>query len=171
MQNFSKRALPGFTLVEVGIVLVLLILLASLSCAYWNVLSSYRARSALDILYLECMHAQRCAQVHNKPVYLQFNADRHSYSCQGREHTLAPFLAFGVLGQVYGPPSSPTTVVTSPITFTNHCITFWPSGIIQAGTIYIVDTHTSQHYALSCAVSSVSHIRKYHYDGRWKILR
>ena len=69
-----------------------------------------------------------------------------------------------------GSPGSPTHRIEKAITFPGSKIHFYPTGIISSGTAYLVDKNKQYMYALSNAVSQVSYLRFYRYDGGWKLL-
>ena len=60
--------------------------------------------------------------------------------------------------------------IEKAITFPGYAIHFYPTGIISSGTVYLVDKKKKCMYALSNAVSQVSYLRLYRYDGRWKLI-
>ena len=46
----------------------------------------------------------------------------------------------------------------------------YPDGIIQSGTVYVIDSSKKCMYALSSPISQVSYLRKYSYNGKWQPL-
>jgi len=87
-----------------------------------------------------------------------------------REEKLLSGVQFGFIQGAKGPPAHPVSILSKPITFLEESITFHPDGIMQAGTIYLVNAHKTRMYAISNAVSQVSHVRKYRYDGSWRLI-
>ncbi len=162
--------IKGFALIEVGVVLVLLSMLSILVIVQWSCFARSMVRSQMDMLAAHCMHAQRCAQLANEPIQVTFDLAHQAYTVQGYHHALGGNVRFGVVPGVQGPPSTPTKPIGNPVTFPQCRITFWPSGIMQAGTVYLVDATHQYQYALSCAVSTFSYLRKYRYDRGWQVI-
>jgi len=127
-------------------------------------------RAEIEKLHTICCYLKQVAQVSNKQYVLNFNVDQGCYSYNNTVETLPKQLVFGVAPGVLGPPSAPHKPIARGVTFPNGQIVFYPSGIIHAGTVYISDNDYTYTYALSCAVSHFSYIRKYFYDHDWQIL-
>jgi len=94
----------------------------------------------------------------------------HRYTFGAVDEQLPKSIRFGAPAEVKGPPATPMRPVDSPITFKNAQITFYPDGIISAGTVYLTDTDQKTCYALTCGVGSVSFLRAYRYDKGWQLL-
>jgi len=94
----------------------------------------------------------------------------HTYSYAGQQEKLPPQVRFGVLPNVKGPPSAPARLLAKPATFDNNCITAAPHGILQPGTVYMIDSSKTCLYALSSSITQHTYIRKYRFDGRWHAL-
>ncbi len=146
---------------------MLIALLMMLSGAQTTFLQRMLVRNELEQLYTICYYLQRCAMVRNKPQSLTFDLTKQGYHYHDIEHLLSKHVRFGCAPGVKGPPSTPHTKITSPITFKNNTITFHPDGIIQSGAVYVTDDTHRHTYALSCAVAQVSYLRKYQYTGKW----
>jgi prepilin-type N-terminal cleavage/methylation domain-containing protein len=160
----------GFTLIELIVVLALVAFIATLTikCVLFSTTTS--ARIELERLYALAFYLQQRAYVEQKQQTLTINPKSNSYTGGSRSYTLAHPLIFGTLAGTKGPPSEPEKPITHPITFKNNTIVFYPGGTISAGTMYLTDTSKSCLYALSCAISQVSHIRRYKYHKRWIML-
>lgn len=160
-----KNLISGFSLIELMIVIAIIMTLASLIGINNRFFNKSRTITELNLLHAACCYLQQSAIARNSIQELVFDFSNNSYSLQGQTHILAPCVRFGVIPLVKGPPSSPASAILEPITFANQTITFYPDGIISAGTVYITDSHAL--YALSSAVAHASHLRKYRYDGAW----
>jgi len=77
---------------------------------------------------------------------------------------------FGFMPGAKGPPASANKLILKSITFTNNRIIFYPTGIISAGTVYLIDQAKQVMYALSNGVSQISFLRTYRYNGSWQPL-
>lgn len=81
---------------------------------------------------------------------------------------------FGYLPNAMGPPSSPTELITKPITFAQKntkstlSARFFPDGKISSGTIYLIDKYHTAMVALTTPVSETPYTRKYKYlENQW----
>ena len=163
----SHYSNPGFSLLEISIVLLLIALLLMLSGAQTTFLDRMLVRNELEQLYTTCSYLQRCAMAHHKPQQLIFDVQNNRYRYHQTEHTLPARVRFGTSPGIKGPPSHPLQPIHHPISFKNNSITFHPDGVIEPGAVYITDAKQQHTYALSCAVAQVSYLRKYQYTGRW----
>ena len=105
-----------------------------------------------------------------KQETLYCDRNSNSYRYKNSMHILPASVCFGTAPGVKGPPSSPDFVISNPVTFKDSAIIFYPDGVIQAGAIYLTDNRKRCTYALSCAVSKVSYLRKYQYTNRWDLI-
>ncbi len=161
----------GLLLLELALVLTLLGFVALLAVGNSIFLHRLIIRSEIEKLYTICRYLQQCAMIQNKPCTLTFDQEHKKYTYEGHEQILPQQIDFGFLSDAKGPPSSPSSPIGKPITFVNNMITFWPEGIISAGTIYIVDSSCQYMFALTSPISQVSYLRKYQYgDGKWILL-
>ncbi|EKD48944.1 MAG: hypothetical protein ACD_64C00062G0007 [uncultured bacterium] len=160
----------AFSLVELIIVIALIALLAMLCAAHSSFLTRMLVRAELEHLYSVSYYLQRKALMLHVPQTISFDIQNNRYDADGKTYRLASQVKFGTAHGVKGPPSQPNTVIHTPITFTGNSITFYPDGVIQSGAVYITDANRSVTYALSCAVSSVSYLRKYQYTDAWHII-
>lgn len=157
----------GFTLIELSIVIALCALIVTLSGAHIFFLERIVVRAELELLYVTCYMLQHSAMMLGKPQTLTFDRTNNSYRYKTSEYKLPAHVSYGVASGVKGPPSTPNYVIANPITFKENKITFTPDGIIQPGAVYLTDRHHRCTYALSCAVSQVSYLRKYQYTNAW----
>lgn len=127
-------------------------------------------RLELEKLYALCQYAQRYAMASNNIQTITFNVSTNTYRFLEWEEQLTSGVQFGFMRNAQGPPAQPTSLLSKPITFAGNHITFYPDGIMQSGTLYLVNTNKTSMYALSNAVSQVSHVRKYKYNGAWHVI-
>lgn len=128
------------------------------------------ARFELYELKAVCHFLQQRARTENRTFILSFNEQRQAYSWESEEHRLPETVRFGVTEGIKGPPSHPTERVSKAVTFQGNQIVFCPDGIIQPGSVYLIETRTNAVYALTCGITQVSFLRIYRYDGAWKLL-
>ncbi len=152
------------------IVLAIVAIIAMLVGTSNVLVTDIATRLELDKLYSVCHYAQRYAMASNRVQTITFNIPANTYRFMSVKKNFYQVCIFGVMPGVKGPPAHPTSVLSKPITFLEERITFHPDGIIQAGTIYLVNPNKTTMYALSNAVSQVSHLRKYRYDGSWRMI-
>src|SRR5579872_64404 len=163
-----NHSVPAFTLIECCLVVALLGLMMFLTGAQSLFLHRLLVRTELEHLYTTCYYLQRKAMITQQPQKLILQPDTNSYSYNGTCYSLPTHVRFGCPDGAQGPPAHPATVITKPITFINNAISFAPSGVMQAGTAYLIDRNGIHGYALSCAVAQVSYLRKYQYNGQWE---
>lgn len=159
----------GFSLLEILIVLAITCLLCGLISFNLSFVHSAQAHQEINLLYARMGALQQTAIATAQNQILQFIPHEHAYWWENKLYRLPKSVRFQVLSTLKGPPSTPHETPSSAVTFPNHRITFYPDGIIQAGTVYLLNDKQQQ-YALSCGVSTVSFLRKYRYDGIWKII-
>lgn len=165
-----RRNSVGFTLVELCLVVLLFAIVTALTSAQLSFIHRMIVRAELEQLYATCCVMQRRALLEGLPQKLQFDLVSNSYRYQKTVHKLPTSVRFGAAPGVKGPPSGPENVITSPVTFKDNQIIFYPDGVIQSGAVYMTDMRRRCTYALSCAVSKVSYLRKYQYTTQWRLL-
>ncbi len=170
LQWLRQTKKKGFSLIELSIVITLLAILVFISHAQLTFLNRMMVRAELEHMYTVCYYLQRRALMLNKPQTLTFDCAARTYKTAQQTYRLPAHVQFGTAAGVKGPPSSPDSIVSSPITFKSHSITFYADGVIKPGAIYLTDTNKSCTYALSCAVAQVSYLRKYQYNNGWQII-
>jgi len=160
----------GFTLIELLVVLALCMLLATLGMMQLSFLDETITHAQVDKFAAVCSYLQQKAITSNNEQLLVCDEYKNEYRGDKVTETLSPRVCFGFLPNVLGSPGSPTHLIKKAITFPGSTIHFYPTGIISSGTVYLTDQHKKAMYALSNAVSQVSYLRLYRYDGKWKLL-
>lgn len=158
----------GFSLIELSIVILLCTIIMGLGLACGSFIYRALVRQEAEKLALVCRYLQHAAMMSNEPKMLMFDLKQHCYSYDGCSVRLSNQVKFGVLEGVKGPPSKPAHFIESPISFKDGRIIFYPDGIIQSGTVYLIGKNAQIMYALSCPISQVSYVRIYKYDGSWQ---
>ena len=169
-RKFSFRVSPksGTTLIELMVVCALIVSLVTLVGVSARFLHRFAAYVEIEQLYMACRYMQRRAMCTHTEQTLHFNITNRSYTYAERSHTLSPYVMFGSMPNIKNSPSGHS--VSKPITFVHDSITFYPSGIISAGTVYVTNKARSCCYALSNGVSHVSLLRRYRYHNGWKLI-
>jgi len=169
------QAKRGFSLIEIIITLALFCLTIGLLLANISFLNSYLLRSQVDKLYNSFIYLQRSAIATGQNKTLYFNPENNGYEFTDqlgkKTFSLPKQITFGYLPETKGPPSCPKKLLKSPITFKGNKVIFHKDGIIDSGTIYLVDKDKKYMYALSCSVSQASYVRKYVYTDKWVLIR
>ena len=160
----------GFTLIECMIVVCLFALLATLGIRHLSFLNDAIVHAEVDKLAGVCSYLQQKAIATSTDQVLICDAQKNEYRFDNMCETLSRRLVFGFLPHVLGSPGCPSHTIQRAITFANSSIHFFPTGTISSGTVYLTDKNKTIMYALSNAVSQVSYLRLYRYDGRWKLL-
>jgi prepilin-type N-terminal cleavage/methylation domain-containing protein len=166
-----KSSRPGVTLLELIIVMALMSLIIATGAQFLSMYDRTLAHHELEHMYSLSMYLQRRAVIEHRTLELVFNQENNSYSWLDSSHQFARPVTYGILDAVKGPPSHPEKIVLNPISFIHRKLVFFPDGSISAGTIYVIDTHKSCLYALTCGISQVALLRQYRYDnGTWHAL-
>lgn len=161
----------GFSLFELLMVIALLTTLVLLVGSSSTWLNQLMVRAEVDNLYTTCRYLQRYAMMTGKQQELIFDSPHNAFMYHDHTYQLPKQVMFGVFGQVKGPTSTPTSSISHAITFVNNRIIFYPDGIIQSGTVYIIDTAQQYLFAITSPVSSVSYLRKYQYvHNTWQLI-
>ena len=160
----------GFSLIETMVVITIIGILAVTVHVNTSFFTASLMRAQLTSLCNMCQLARHTAMASNSTETITFDLRAHTYRWKDRVEQLPIGMKFGYIPGTKGPPSNPVAPLYTPVTFTGSHITFYPDGIIQAGTVYLVDTNATTMYALSNAVAHISYLRLYRYDGAWKLL-
>lgn len=161
----------GFSLIEMALVLALVALIFSLSITNISMHQGMLMHAELNKLQAVCKMLQQQAYALNKQQQLFFDIESNSYRYDDYKQQLPHGIEFGFFQDVKGPPGSPLKQIIRAITFSNQCISFSPHGIIQSGTVYLKNERSRTMYALSSSVGHSSFLRKYMFDGSWKLIR
>lgn len=160
----------GFTLIEVMVVVALFALIVTLGMMQVSFLDNTIVHAEVDKLATVCSYLQQKAITSNSDQNLVCDTEKNEYRGDTINEKLSPRVCFGFLPKVLGSPGSPSRPIHKSVTFVNSSIHFFPTGTISSGTVYLTDKHKKTMYALSNAVSQVSYLRLYRYDGKWKLL-
>lgn len=160
----------GFTLIEAMVVVALFALIVTLGMMQISFLDNTIVHAEVDKLATVCSYLQQKAIASNSDQNLVCDIENSTYRGDNVTETLSSRVCFGFLPHVLGSPGSPSRVINKAVTFADSSIHFYPTGTISSGTVYLTDKHKKNMYALSNAVSQVSYLRLYRYDGRWKLL-
>ena len=159
----------GSSLLELVVVIILIGIVFSFSAQVFKVTDHMFVRRELDRVYSALLYTQRKALLENKPCALTIDPVKGRFAAD-REYTLSRGVMFGAPAGVFGPPSNPVASINDPVTFPGRVLTCYPDGTISAGALYLTDSQKSCGYALSCDASKVNHIRRYCYDGQWRLM-
>ena len=160
----------AFTLIDLSITLALIACVATISLPVILNFQRFYVASQARVLQTTCWALQQQAIAKNKEFTLEFNEATNSYVITEQNNKLAPKVKFGLLPGLYGPPSSPSHKLASPITFEYKKIIFYPTGRISPGSVYLVDDNLQTLYAITVPVSSVSYIHVYRYHkAHWQL--
>jgi prepilin-type N-terminal cleavage/methylation domain-containing protein len=160
----------GFTLIEVMVVLILFALVVTLGMMQLTFLDSTIVHAEVDKFATVCSYMQQKAIASNSDQNLVCDTENNTYRGDNVNETLSSRVCFGFLPNVLGSPGSPTRPINKAVTFADSSIHFFPTGTLSSGTVYLTDKSKKNMYALSNAVSQVSYLRLYRYDGKWKLL-
>ena len=159
-------------MIELLVVITVLAILISLAMPSLLFLKQNSIGLELDKLQITCQLLQKKAVSTGQKEYLSFNIQQRSYFYSNHFEKLADGIFFGIIPGVMGPPANPKEIITSPITFPEQKITFYPNGTISAGTAYLTNGQNNLLSAITAPVSQVSFIRKYKYShGTWLYLK
>ena len=157
----------GFSLLQVAITLTLVVIAIMLTVPQFSFLQKTAVRSEIEKMHALFVYMQHLAIATQQDQTIEFDVIKNCYSCNNQIIPLACGISFGTKPGVFGPPASPHALITKPITFANNKITFYTTGTMQAGTVYLVDQSKNYIYALTTPVSHISYVRRYKYEGAW----
>lgn len=160
----------GFTLFEMTVVLALIATIATLCLPTINFFKRNTGHLAVETLRMTIMMLHQRALTTGKQCTLVFDQCNHTYSYNSDVVKLPATLRFGVQPGVLGPPSAPKSPIKKSITLPAHRVRFGPGGIIDAGTIYMVDSSINVMYAITIPVTHDPYVRAYRYTKQWKML-
>jgi Tfp pilus assembly protein FimT len=160
----------AYTLIELSVILVLIMIVATLVMTHGSYMHRILVHTEIEKLALVCRYVQNTALSTNTEKTIIFDLKNKSYSYDGCTEQLSLHVEFGTIEGAKGPPSNPKEQIRNAITFAHNKITFYPDGIIQSGTVYLVSSDRQIMYALSNPVSQTSYMRIYKYDGTWHCL-
>lgn len=170
LRGFIMHSRVSFTLIELSVVVALVMIVATLVMVHGTYMHRVLVHAEIEKLALICRYLQNGAMTTNQEKTLKFDLKNRTYAYDSTKGKLSCNVEFGMIDGIKGPPSHPTETIQKPITFKNNTITFYPDGIIQAGTLYLISSDKQVMYALSNSVSQVSYMRIYKYDKRWHCL-
>lgn len=159
----------AFTLIELLVVIALIMMTIGLTLQQFSSCSR-SVRTELELLYQTSLYMQRRALVMRQKQILYLDIEHNAYSFENREHRLPSGVKFGIL-PAKGPPASPSKPLEKSSTFKNNQIVFYPEGVIEPGSVYLIDENKSQLYALTVAVAPYSYLRTYCYADTWRLLQ
>lgn len=161
----------GFLLFELAVVLAIIFLLAGFGFALSGVVRRMAVRADVfkiaAILRYEWIRACACQKQITVSIDLKKNClrdEQHTYS-------LSSDVVFGVLASAHGPPSRPVHALTTPSSFPDNKIIFFPDGTVTAGALYIRDCSRSTLYAITIPLPNIFYVRVYAYHARkWTLV-
>lgn len=141
-------------------------------CAFDRLLLEYECRT----LYMTIIMAQHYARATGHEMHITVDNVHQAYSFTNmlgklQTHQLHPTIEFCVRSDVLGPPAHPSALIKKAITFADNTIKAFPTGIINAGTLYLGTKDKQYLMAISSGVSSISYIRRYEYfKSTWHVI-
>jgi type II secretory pathway pseudopilin PulG len=162
----------GSLLINLGIVLAIVLLLVSLSIPSISAVRRFLVRTEVEKLYSIFYYLKQRAITLDEDQVLLFDIQHNALSSTSIKQQLVPGVEIGFLKGSYGPPSQPSKLIRSGITFKDNKVIFYADGTVSAGTLYLVDRDHKYMYALTSPISQISFIRMYCYNnGSWILLK
>lgn len=155
----------GFSVLEIMIVVSLIATV--LGICYFNIPNYLYVHIELDRIYSLCKLVQHRARVDGCTYEIIFDEKKGTIKTPFIEDVLTDGVEFGIINNVYGPPSSPAYPLKKAITFLGSRVRCNADGMMQAGTIYITDKKRQCLYALTIGVSPIPYLRRYVYKHSW----
>lgn len=118
-----------------------------------------------------CFHMQSLAIIKNLPYTLAINPATSAYLSPVYSALLTPQVKLGAHEPLYGPPSNPYQLITTATTFAHNTITFYPSGAIQPGTLYLHSAFAHYQMAVSIDIGTPAHVQIYAYQHGWQKIK
>lgn len=157
----------GFSLIELIICIALILLITTITMPNLWFLKQQQVAVEAEKLHMAFMYMQQLAINKNQNLHLIFDEKNKSYTYENKIEVLPQGVEFGFIEGVKGPPAIPNKLINSAISFLGKKITFFSTGVIQPGTVYLIDSYKKYFYAITISVSQVSFVRKYKWDGKW----
>lgn len=175
---------PAFALFELVVVLGLLAFLACLTIPTFKIFDELAVSMELDNLCALILSLQQRACMDGRAYILKFDPQGQKYVVRedlpdpkqrddggGGWHALPREVQFGILPGLKGPPAQPDRQLEWPSTFKGDSITFHPAtGVIESGSLYLIDRARCFQYALTVPVGKFSYVRRYVYKEKWTLL-
>jgi prepilin-type N-terminal cleavage/methylation domain-containing protein len=161
---------PGYTLIEMALVLALLAFLMMLVLPQSKFSRNMNVRAELETMHtlITSLHYRALATAQDQELFL--DPEHHCYSYNKTIHALGSGVTFGFLPGTQGPPSKPLHPVTQPLSFVHQKIICSAQGTLSSGVLYLTDAHKECMYALTIPVGEVAGIKKYRFDNQWVAL-
>lgn len=171
----------SFSIIEMTVCISIIMLLASLILPRFTRRHDADLFADLDHLFSVIVYVQARAMATNTEQELFFDSENHSYyfikNDKPHERKLHSKTRFGYLPHSMGPPSSPTELIITPITFRHKegsnkiSARFFPDGKISSGTLYLTDVKQTTMVALTTPISEIPYIRTYKFlDNQWILI-
>ena len=158
----------GSSLVELSVLLGIFSITASLAIPNLFFLNKNTVRFETEKLCMTFNYLRQKAIASGEQELLKFDKARGVYSYDGHVEKLPASVQFGFVPRAKGPPGDPKKALKDPVTFKGCKVIFYPTGIIDSGSVYLTDSKKSCGYALSNAISQISYLRGYRFDcGSW----
>jgi type II secretory pathway pseudopilin PulG len=167
------------------LVLSLILIVVTISIPRLGLFVDFSLSHEIEHLEVIYHYLQQRAIAGNKTHVLTFDLKGNRYTASAGnlklvDRVMEKGVKFGFLPNSYGPPATPTNLLSKPINLDvplnlgslveNLNVKFLSNGKITAGTIYFIDRHNKRMGALTCSLSHVSYIRRYRYDGfKWSV--
>ena len=165
----------GFFMLELAIVFACMICGGFLLVRFADNMRAYAlVRQEVERLFATC--AMLRAQAHMDAAMHRILCDesRSGYFVDGVWHAFAGSVRYGARGSglsIMGPPSAPTHVLESFVSFPQKQIMFYPDGSINSGVVYMGSARVNALYAISSSVSDTFFLRLYTYaSGSWRLI-
>lgn len=157
----------GFSLIELVVALAAFMVLCVGGAYIFDGVQCITTRAELALLALTLKAEQQKALVTATKRTTILDNDGLGYYTQSNRHRFQRGIMYAAAAGAYGPPASPTKPVTKAVTFAGNTITCYPTGAMNAGTIYLGAPSLNQYYALTNSVAHNSFLRLYKYRLNW----
>lgn len=160
---------PGLHLIELSICIALIACISTLCIPALLNRADHSVRIETLLLKTTCWYLQQKARAINAPLTLKINSTAGSYTFDNQTHVLAPQVKFNRPAPTINQTDSQHASST-PVTFSDNTIIFYPQGTQNSGSIYLADQQGKAHYALTIAVAGAPYVRMYHLErNRWQL--
>ena len=142
-------------------------------------LNNFLLQNEADKLFSVFFYLQQKSVASNFEQKLFFDLNDNSYFFideNNKKHVnkFPDVIKFGFLKNSYGPPSYPTKLIDTPVSFKNDkelSVKFFNDGKIQSGSVYLIDKNQKFMMAVTSPIAQVSYFRKYKYqNGNWSVI-
>lgn len=170
----------SFSLIEFSVSMALVMLIFMISFSRFSFLHFFILKNETSKLsnLVSFLH-QKSISINKKQILFLSQKDNSYFYFTGNKKVTYKFpdvIKFGFLKKSLGPPAKPKKLIQKAITFKRtekniFKLIFFPDGVCDSGTIYLIDKNNKHMFALTSSISKLTYFQKYKYvSKKWIIV-